>query len=106
MRMDLLPRRHLAVARIDFERQFSEAAMSRWFSYFAAITVIGLMHAPAKSQPTPDAIAARAMPRTTSCPAERQTVDIKASSDPKVSRQQRDQLKDALARDGTTVRLG
>ncbi|MEA2793658.1 MAG: hypothetical protein QOI87_1038 [Bradyrhizobium sp.] len=80
--------------------------MSRWFSYIAAIAIIGLIHAPVQSQPAPDAIAASAMPRTTSCPAERQTVDIKASADPNVRRQQRDQLKDALAKDGTTVRLG
>jgi hypothetical protein len=40
------------------------------------------------------------------CPAPTKVVDIKASADPNIRRQQRQILKDALERDDTTVRLG
>jgi hypothetical protein len=78
----------------------------RWSSYIAAITLIGLTHAPTRSQTQPLPPLEAGFPRTTSCPAGHQTVDIKASADPEVRRQQRALLIKAVARDSTTVRLG
>jgi hypothetical protein len=47
-----------------------------------------------------------APPRLTHCPANREVVDIKASTDPFTRRKQMETLKAKLAIDGTIVRLG
>lgn len=86
-----------------------KAVRLRWFSYIIAmtlVTVANLNHAPARSETPLKPVIKIGLPRTTSCPAAHETVDIKASADPNVRRRQRDILKAALAKDGTTVRLG
>lgn len=56
--------------------------------------------------PKPDVVREVARARVVSCPAAREVVEIRGSTDPNVQRRQKEDIKAALLREGTTVRLG